>query len=192
MLRRRRRQPSPTALVDALPPRWRAPVAGAADARDRFAAVAGRTAAGPLRDRLDAMAAQLDAGVQHALATARRAHETETAVAALDVGDVGARLKRARRHWSELPEGSPERRHAAEEVALLAEQFSTLNRVHNRLDETAAELVRLELRLETAVARAVELTLSPNAAPVDPGIDAVVADLAALQAALDDLGPAPR
>ncbi len=105
---------------------------------------------------------------------------------ALDVDDVGTRLKRARRDQSVLPDGSAERIRADETVALLAEQFATLNRVHNRLDDTAAELSRLELRLETAVARAIELTFTPGEG-ADSGIADVVADLAALQSALDDL-----
>jgi hypothetical protein len=186
MFRRRRDQPPAPAPIDHLPRRWREPVVQAIAARDRFATTARSAAPGPLQEQLDAMVRDLDAGVVYARTTAERAYAAEVSIAALDLDDVGARLKRARRDQSVVPEGSAERTRADETVALLAEQFATLNRVHNRLDETAAELARLELRLETAVARAIELTFTPGER-TDGGIAAVVADLAALQGALDDL-----
>src|SRR5688500_15311250 len=185
MFRRRKRDaPVPPAPIDHLPRRWREPVAQATAARDRFAKTAQSTASGPLQEQLDALVRELDAGVEYARTTAERAYAAEKSVASLDVDDVGARLKRARRDQSVLPDDTPERARADETVALLAEQFATLNRVHNRLDETAAELARLELRLETAVARAIELSFAPSAgAATDAGIAAVVADLGALQSA---------
>ena len=186
MFRRRRDQPPAPQAIDHLPRRWREPVAQAVAARDRFAATVRTTRPGPLQEQLAEMARDLDTGVEYARSTAERAYAAEVSLDALDVDDVGARLKRARRDQSVLPDGSAERARADETVALLAEQFATLNRVHNRLDETAAELSRLELRLETAVARAVELTFTPSDG-ADAGIADVVAELGALQGALDDL-----
>ncbi|GIU87496.1 MAG: hypothetical protein KatS3mg009_2011 [Acidimicrobiia bacterium] len=186
MLRRRRaRAAGPP--IEELTGRWREPVARAVAARDRYREVVARTPGGPLRARLEELSAQLDLGVEQAWRTAARAQETERTLAGIALDSVGARLKDARRRAARLPPGSAERASADAEVALLAEQFSSLNRLHNGLDATADELRRVELRLETALARAAELALGTNP-QADAALDAVLADLGALRAALEELG----
>lgn len=188
MLRRRRDRDRPgSPPIDELTGRWREPVVRAIAARDRYRAVVARAPEGPLRARLDDLSTQLDLGVEQAWRTAARAQETERTLAGIDLEDVGGRLKAARRRAAQLPEAAPERAQADAEVALLAEQFSSLNRVHNGLDATADELRRVELRLETALARAAELALGAHPEP-DAALDAVLSDLGALRAALEQLG----
>lgn len=187
MFRRRRNDAKPDPAVVALAPRWRAPVERAQQARARFDAVAARAKPGPVADQLGALAARLDIAVHSALDIAQRAHETEATLRTLSLDEVSDRLKGARRRLAQLPDAAPERARAEQEVAMLAEQFASLNRLHNGLDEAAQRLDELELRMETAVTRATELALSPGSPITDTGIDDVVDQLAALQGALDDL-----
>lgn len=193
MLRRRRPPPDPCAQVDpaALDLPWRDAVARALAARARFRTLAERTAPGPLRTRLEEMAAQLDAGVLAAWDIARRAQAAAGMLADVDPAPVGDRLKAARRRLAEAEGRGDEAATAAlrEEVDLLAGQFGSLNRLRNGVDGVAERLGQIELRLEAAVAQAAELVLSPaaDATAVGDDLERVVADLAALQGALADL-----
>jgi hypothetical protein len=187
MFRRNRdKETHPAPAFDTLAPRWRRPVDQAIRARDRFAVIARGTAEGPTRERLETLAARLDAGVEAATEIARRADATERTVDALDPGEVGDRLKSARRRVAQSSEADPSRSRLQADVDALAEQFASLNRLQNRLDEASDQLDALELRMETAVARAAELALAPGEF-VDPGIGTVVDELTALQAAMQDL-----
>ena len=113
--------------------------------------------------------------VDGAIGLAQRAQSVEQAISTGELDAVGARLKDARR------------RGAGEEVELLAQQFASLNRLVNRQEEMGGELDRLALRIETAVAHALELTLLPSSEDPSARIDGVLGELAALQSAMAEL-----
>src|SRR5262245_21473357 len=119
---RRNRKPEP-APARALSPRWRRPVEQATRAQAHFAAIATGTPPGPTRERLDALAARLAAGVAAASAIAQRADTTEVTLDQLDVDEVGDRLKSARRRLAQSSEADPQRARYENDVAALAEQF---------------------------------------------------------------------
>jgi hypothetical protein len=190
--RRKERTPSarPTDLA-ALHGRWRNPVERAFAARDRFHAMVASAPAGPLRERLDELSEQVDASTLSAWEMARRAQATSDTLSQLDPADVGGRLKEARRRLAEARAagaGADALAPLEADVALLAEQFGSLNRLLNGLDTTADGLAQLELRLEAAVARAAELTLAPAGTDDAAALDEVVAELRALRSAFAELG----
>lgn len=128
-----------------------------------------------MQERLDSLGGEVRRTVDGAIGLAQRAQSVEQAISTGELDAVGARLKDARR------------RGAGEEVELLAQQFASLNRLVNRQEEMGGELDRLALRIETAVAHALELTLLPSSEDPSARIDGVLGELAALQSAMAEL-----
>jgi hypothetical protein len=182
MLRRRREPQDPLAHLDpaAVSPRFAAAVAAAVDARGRFAAVVSGVREGPTRDRLVATGARLDAGVLAVWETAGRATQIERALASLDPDRVTAEYKRAKRAGDD-----PE----LEQV--LAQRFSSVQRLLNTLDDTDDRLRLLDARLGAAVASAAEVALGAagggGADALDAELDSVVTELDTLRHALTEL-----
>lgn len=183
MLRRRRGPEDPLAHVDPaqVSPRFAGAVADALDARRRYADLLDGVRDGPARDRLVAAAARLDAGVAAVWEIALRATQVEEAVAALDPERVTDEYKRARRAGE-----------APELEAALAQRFGSVQRLLNALDDTGERLRLLDARLGAAVAGAAEVVLGvagpAGTDPLGAELDGVVTELAALRAALDELG----
>jgi hypothetical protein len=183
MLRRRNPPPDPLAAVDpaAVSPRFAAAVAGALDARRRFADVVTGVRPGPVRDRLVASAAQLDAGVAAVWEVAQRATQVERTLGALDPDRVTDEYKRARRSGAD-----------PQLEAVLAQRFASVQRLLNTLDDTDARLRLLDARLGAAVAAAAEVALDvADTAGIDAlgaELDGAVGELAALRSALDEVG----
>lgn len=168
-------------------------MAQALDARDRFARIAGRVPAGPLRDRLDELGTRIDAGVAAAHGLAQRAAAHEATLADLRPDAVTARVKDARRAVSTAEaagrDASAER---ATLEALLAQHAATM-RVWDAVDDTRDRLAVVNQRLEEAVVHAA--AVSTGGTVDDPALALVEADLstagdelAALGRALDSLG----
>jgi hypothetical protein len=193
VLRRRRSEPAPEpgpvdplAHVDPalVPRRFAGAVAGALDARRRYADVVAGTRPGPLRDRLAATGTRLDAGVEAVWDAARRAGEVMRTLDALDPDRVADDYKRAKR-----TDADPAL------VRALHERFTSVQRLLNLLDETDERLRLLDARLGAVVARAAETALgtlpasgaSPGDDPVGTELDDVVAELTALRDTLTTL-----
>jgi len=183
MLRRRNAPQDPLATVDpaAVSPRFGSAVAGALDARHRYAEILAGVRPGPVRDRLVAHGAQLDAGVAAVWEVAQRATQVERTLAALDPERVTDEYKAARRSTAD----------PALEAAL-AQRFASVQRLLNTLDDTGSRLRLLDARLGAAVAGAAEVALGVAG---DAGVDTLgvelegaVGELAALRTALDELG----
>ena len=196
MFRRRRSEPAPapTGGVDlaVLSPRWRAPVEEAIATRARFRELVARVPAGALRERLDALAERVDTGVLAAWATAERAQAAEHAMEILDPDRVSARFKDARRRLDQARGTAADTAALEQEVAALSDQHASVNRLLNGLDDAAERLRVLDLRLDTAVARAAELVLNPGDVAGFESLDRELADevagLAAFRAGLDAMG----
>ena len=187
MLRRRRDPAPPPTPADPLahvdparvPARFAGPVADALDARRRYADIVRTTREGPVRDQLVALGAKLDAGVAAVWDTAVRAGEVDATLAALGPERVTDEYKRAKRSGED-----------AELVEVLAQRFSSVQRLLNTLDDTDERLRLLDARLGAVVARAAEVALGAapgGAEEVGAELDGVVGDLAALRSALDEL-----
>ena len=183
MLRRRNQPRDPLDAVDpaAVSPRFAASVAGALAARRRYAEVLAGVRAGPVRERLVASGARLDAGVAAVWEVAQRATQVERTLAALDPERVTDEYKAARRSESD-----------PQLEAALAQRFASVQRLLNTLDDTGDRLRLLDARLGAAVAGAAEVALGVAG---DTGgdargaeLDGAVGELAALRTALDELG----
>ena len=185
MFRRRRPPPSPLDAIDpaAVPAACRPAVERAVRSRAQFAELVTTLRDGPLHDRMDALAGQLDAGVLAVGAPPSQAGAIDRVTTALEPERITAELKHARR------DGAPD-----EVVAALQERFASTQRLLNSRDELRVRLDVLEARLDTAVARAAELALTSSAsaateiADLERDLGAVVLELDALAAATAELG----
>jgi hypothetical protein len=183
MFRRRRESADPLALVDpgAVSRRFSGSVVEALDARRRYGDLLVRLQPGLVLDRLTDAGARLDAGVLAVWETARRATDLEHTLDALDPERVTADYKRAKRSAED----------DTELEGVLAARFASVQRLLNTLDDTEDRLRLLEARLGAAVAHAAEVALGTDSAAagaLDAELVAVVDELGALRAALDELG----
>lgn len=133
------------------------------------------------------LSTQVDAAVTSSVRVAERAQELEAILRDLNPESIGARLKAARRRQSA---GGDELLDA--EVRSLAAQHSAANRLWNELEGCERQLRLIDVRLDEAVAHATDLAVGSRSArpiTVDDELTAVIDDLAALRAALDELAP---
>lgn len=182
MLRRKRKTtPSVTAAdLAPLPARWQSFVADAVEVRRRWHDVVSGLREGPVRDRLVELGDKIDAGVLAVHATASRAADAERIAATLDAERVTEDYKRAKRD----PTVDPAMLDA------LTVRFTSVQRVLNALDDVDRQLRLLDVRLGAVVARGAEVALTAGQGSEELGaeLDAVVAELGALQSSLDSLG----
>ena len=163
-----------------LPARWQPFVADAVQVRSRWHEVVAGLREGPVRDRLVTLGDKIDAGVLAVHATASRAADAERLASTLDADKVTDDYKRAKRD-------------PAVDPALLdamTARFTSVQRVLNALDDVDRQLRLLDVRLGAAVARGAEVALTAGQGSDELGaeLDAVVAELGALQSSLDSLG----
>jgi hypothetical protein len=189
VFRRRNRMPDdPIArTVDPaqVPARYRPSVQDALSARGQFRGLVDTVAPGPLRERLEGLAEQVDAGVIAVWQSVQDAVRLERVVAGLDPERVTEELKRARRSGAE-------RDVDREAIDVLSARFASTQRLINALDELRERVPVLEARLGTAVARAAELVLTSSASAaeldrVGADLDDLIVALGALRAASDEL-----
>lgn len=174
------RAPRSQVDVSQLSEPWRTFVADAVDARQRYERALGTAAGGPLRDRLSEIGRRLDTGVEESWRIARRGMALEAAMRQLeDPRRVRARLEDARRHRAD-----------SRIVDSLQAQLDSTERIATVAAEARRRLQVLDARLDEAVARAVELSLSADhtgdLSGVDTAVDAVVSDMEALRQALEE------
>jgi hypothetical protein len=193
MFRRRPRQQDPLAQLDltTLEPRWRAAVEEALASRVRFRSLIEQSPGGPLRDRLEELAARVDVGVHSAVDTAFRAQAAAQTLRGMDLEHVTAQLKDARRRLARATETGAGTDGLQAEVDLLLEQHGALNDLANSVDEAGERLRMVDLRLDASVARAAQMVLRPDALQqlgvVDQELQALVEELGTMQSGLDAL-----
>jgi hypothetical protein len=161
------------------PRRFAAAVSDTLAARQRYRELVDGLRPGPVRDRLTALGAQLDAGVLTVWDTVQRADEVERILATLDPERVTEEYKRAKRSGAD-----------PELLAATEARFGSVQRLLNVLDDTDEKLRLLDARLGGVVARAAEVALAAGAGAdeLDAELGAVVSDLGALRAGLDTVG----
>lgn len=213
------RKPRPERIdLAGLSQPWRAYVKDAMDAQRRYARAVSTTETGPLHDRLAEIGARLDAGVRECYRIGRRGAALDTGLAGLQTGVAWADLMHGLDAFR-VPGQLRERVQQGESIrdkAALADELRKVGVDEQGLDKlealqaqvlSAQRLVavaqdarsRLELlnaRLDEAVARAVELSLSAEDATALQGlggdVDDLVGEMESLRTALDEAGRAGR
>jgi len=175
----------PTERIDpfALPEPWRRFVVEALKAQVRYEQTVAGAEAGPVRDRLVAIGARIDDGVQEAWRIARRGSQLVDAREAIDADG-------ARRELAAL-EVSPDAGSAAERTAeALRSQIDTAQRLDTTIADVRSQLQLLDARLDESVARASELSVRIGAVdalgPVGADVDDLVSEMEALRVALEE------
>jgi len=173
---------------------WRQAVQEALQAQARFRHAVDAVAEGPLRDRLGAIGAQLDRGVNEAGLVARRGQALEDVRRQIDTGAVLADLQRVEANADASWAAGSDLERTAE---ALRAQLATAERLDEVLAETRDRLALLDARLDEAVARSLELSVRPDDAGslggVTNTVDEVLEEMEALRLALDEADgpPAP-
>lgn len=147
--------------------------------------------AGPLQDRLVALAERVAAGVDAAWQIATRAQTAARTTDALRTDVVQAQLKDARRRLASAQQYGEDTSGAEEEVRLLSDEHASLNQLLNAIDDAGERLRMVDLKLDAAVARVAQVVLSPDhmtgLAAVDQDLASVIDELGALRAGLDEV-----
>lgn len=161
---------------------WRRYVTEAQDSQARFRQAVAGTSAGPLQERLAQIGARLDDGVAECWRIATRGQELEAALAQLvPVDEVEQRIRTLR-------EGPPSPT-TESLVDALRGQADSYRRIAATARDARDRLRVLEVRLDEAVARAVELSLKVDD-PValrglDDDVDRLVGEMEALREGLE-------
>jgi hypothetical protein len=157
---------------------WRFFVRDAVTARNRFDEALRSTKAGPLKDRLAAIRASVDAGVRECWEVAKQAQNISEARKALDVPGLRRRLEslEARDADTSVTEGS------------VRAQLESAARLDGVLADVTGRLEVLEAQLTEAVTRAIEVAAlaghDDELTGVGTAVEQVVDDLEALRGAL--------
>ena len=197
---------------------WRAYMKDAMEAQRRYTRAVAAAEPGPLRDRLTEIGARLDAGLRECYRIARRGAALESGMAGLQTGVAWSDLMHGLDAFhvpAELRErvqqGENIRVHPAladdlrkcgmDEQALskleaLQAQVLSAQRLSTVAQDARSRLELLNARLDEAVARAVELSLSAEDATALSGlggdVDDLVGEMESLRSALDEVGRAGR
>ncbi len=181
-------EPTPVAVdplqaIDraSVPPRLLPVVDRAVGCAHRFRGLAWSRPAGPIQDRMFAVAHRVDAVAIAVFRTASRAAQLDAVATTLDPEGVTARYKELRRRGDVDPD-------------LLAShkaRFESVQRILNARDAIDGELEVLEAQLEAAVARGTELLVvdpvGGDRATTEADLTAIDDELATMAAALDEL-----
>jgi hypothetical protein len=213
------RRPRPERIdLAALSQPWRAYVKDAMEAQRRYARAVSTTDPGPLHDRLAEIGARLDAGVRECYRIGRRGAALDTGLAGLQTGVAWADLMHgldAFRVPGQLRErvqqGESIRDNAAladelrkvgvdaqglDKLEALQAQVLSAQRLAGVAQDARSRLELLNARLDEAVARAVELSLSAEDATALQGlggdVDDLVGEMESLRTAMDEAGRAGR
>lgn len=162
---------------------WRRLTQDALAARRQFNEAVGRTAGGPIKDRLTRIGETISAQVDDAWATARAGHELSRAAQRLETRQAVQELDRLR------ASGSVSDTARATEVSLVA-QIEAAQRMSGTITQTNERLQLLNARLDEAVSRCIELSVgafrADQFAQVENDLGGITHELDALRQAVDD------
>ncbi len=172
-----------TADAGKLAEPWRTYVEEARRARARFADVVGSMTAGPLRERLGALAARIDDAVAETNRIATRGNALTDAMSRIDTVTPAAelaQLEAAHRGRGMSPTTS-------ETIRSLKAQVAAGERIRSAAEQATERLRMLDARYDELVARAVEVSLGTgDSEGLSHDVDDLVTELEALRQALDD------
>ena len=165
---------------------WRGFVQAAQQSRRRFDDAVQRARSGPLRDRLREIGDRLDEGVRECWRIACSGDALTDARKQIDARDVQRQLAQV---TSELrgpvSEGSPQ----AGTIAALEAQLATAQRLEATIVNARDKLRLLDARMDEAVARAIELSVSADEDALDSlsaDVDGIVGEMEALRQGIDE------
>lgn len=173
---------------------WRRFVADALATRQRYADAIEGMEKGPLRERLGAIGARLDEGIDESWRIARRGHLMTEARRRVDA-------ETARRELAEVEANADETWAQGSRLQQTAEalkaQIATADRMDGVIVDTLDRLRLLDARLDESVTRAVELSVAADGVEdlgeLDADVDGVVTEMETLRLALEEVEgrPAP-
>lgn len=165
---------------------WRDYVQETQVAEARYLQVLRGARAGPLTSRLEGIGTRIQDGVREAWRIAQRGQALEDGLHQLRPAETQRALQQAMQESRSNPSDSNRRR-----VESLQSQIATARRLQEVTRDTAEQLRLLDARLDEAVARAVELSLSGDSGKLtglDSDVDDLVAEMEALRQALEETG----
>lgn len=169
---------------------WRHAVKDAVQARNRFAEAVKTFQAGPLRDSMTAMAAQLDDAVAECWRVAKQGQVVADARQRINDREANWELQQA--HYA-VGEGGQPNQTQARTIAALESQLATAVRMDAIVASTRDQLALLNARLDESVTRAIELSVSnrlSDAATLGDDVGDIVTDLESLRMAIEDVDDA--
>ncbi len=140
---------------------WRSYVRGAMQAQSRFRQAVSQVAPGPLKDRLATIGERLDQGVLETSRVARRGQSLEDARRQIDADGAQQELLALEQSTGQSTAGTS----LAGTAEALQAQLATAQRIDKVLNDTYDRLRLLDARLDEAVARSLELSVTAD----DPG-----------------------
>ncbi|HEU5150425.1 MAG TPA: TerD family protein [Iamia sp.] len=165
---------------------WRHFVRDALGAHDTFTQLVKRTPEGPLRDRLATIAERMEAGVRESWRIASRGETLVEARLAID--DTAARAELAALHDPRAT-GDPASRARLAEA--LQSQIDAADRLDRIIDATYDDLRLMDARMDNAVTRALEVSVSATDTTafghLGAEVDGLVDDLEALRQGLEEI-----
>lgn len=169
---------------------WRHAVKDAVQARNRFAEAVKTFQAGPLRDSMTAMAAQLDEAVSECWRVAKQGQIVADARQRINDREANWELQQAQ---YAVGEGGQPNQTQARTIAALESQLATAARMDAIVASTRDQLALLNARLDESVTRAIELSVSnrlSDAATLGDDVGDIVTDLESLRMAIEDVDDA--
>ncbi len=161
---------------------WRQFVHGAQSAAMRLHQTVDGATEGPLRDRIAAITAKLDHGLDETWRIARRGHEIDEAVRRLDPTGLRSRLASLEQRSRE--DGSDD---LATAIASVESQLSTTERLKQQSTRAANTLRLTQTRLDELVARAAEVTIGAGDTDAyEHDVEDLVVELEALRLAVEE------
>lgn len=161
---------------------WRQIVQGAQTAGRKLRATVEGVPAGPLRERLQSIIAQIDHGIDEVWLVAQQGDSIDDSIRTLDPTGLRAKLATAEQRSAADP--SPDANAAVES---LRSQLATVDRLRTESETTAASLRLTQTRLDELVARANEVKVgAADTERYSRDVDDMVLQLEALRQAVEE------
>lgn len=165
---------------------WRDYVLETQIAKARYDKVLQGARSGPLKDRLAQIGDRIEDGVRESWRIAQRGQALQDGLHHLNTSQAERQLEMARAEAQRNPSESNLKR-----VEALESQVATARRLEGVTQDAADRLRLLDARLDEAVARAVELSLSGDSGQLHglgSDVDNLVGEMEALRVALEETG----
>jgi hypothetical protein len=170
---------------------WRGFVQEALDAQRRYRKAVSAATEGPMRDRLIEIGQRIDEGVGECWRVARRGDALVDAIGNLDPMAARRDLEAAKKEAKETPGDAQ-----AETVKALEAQVASADRLTDVAKDAQDKLRLLDARLDEAVARAVELSITADDVGELGGlggdVEGVVSEMETLRQSLEEAGGTAR
>lgn len=166
---------------------WRGLLQAVVDARRRFDEAVDGVRPGPLRDRLGELGDRLDVAVAEAARVAGAGNTLQQGRGRIDTRAIQAELDTAR-HYGDAGGNS-------QVVAALEAQLASAARLDSTMQSTWDRLRLLDARIDEAVTRTVELSVTQadtsELGGLDTEVDSIVGEMEALRQAIEETSATP-